>query len=141
MADDSRVATSITGLNLLLGQALRFAAVGVLNTLVGYAVIYLCMLGFGWTPVASNVAGYAVGLCCSFLLNRRLTFRSQGAAHRDALRFLVAFAIAYLLNLAVLLASIHLFAVPPVWAQLIAGVAYTSVFFVLSKLYVFARGH
>lgn len=120
-----------------LRQALSFGAVGVVNTLVGYAVIYACMLGLGLSPLASNVAGYAVGLCCSFLLNRRLTFRSAGSARREALRFLLAFAVAYACNVAVLLASIDLLGIPPVWAQLVAGVAYTAVFFVLSKLYVF----
>lgn len=121
-----------------LAELLRFGAVGVINTLVGYAVIYACMLGLGISPLASNVAGYAVGLCCSFLLNRRLTFRSEGHATREALRFLLAFAIAYAVNLAVLLASIELLGVPPVWAQLVSGVAYTGVFFLLSKRYVFA---
>ena len=120
-----------------LRQAASFGAVGVINTLVGYAVIYACMLGLGMSPLSSNVAGYALGLCCSFLLNRRLTFRSQGRAHREALRFLLAFAVAYACNVAVLLASIELIGIDPVWAQLVAGVAYTGVFFVLSKLYVF----
>lgn len=136
--EEQRPIAATAGIGLLLGQAVRFAAVGVVNTAVGYAVIYLCMLGMGWSPIASNVAGYAVGLCCSFLLNRRLTFRSQGAAHREAMRFLLAFVVAYLVNLAVLIASIGQLSIDPVWAQLVAGVAYTGVFFVLSKLYVFA---
>lgn len=126
-----------SGLVLHFRQAASFGAVGAINTLLGYGVIYLCMLGLGWSAVASNLAGYAVGLCCSFLLNRRLTFRSDGAAPREARRFLTAFAVAYLLNFAMLLASIHLLGIPAVWSQVVSGIAYTGAFFVLSKWYVF----
>ena len=118
-------------------QAARFGAVGVVNTLVGYGVIYLCMLGLGLSPVVSNVAGYAIGLCCSFMLNRRLTFRSRGSARREAARFLLAFAAAYACNLLVLMFAMRELGVHPVWAQLVAGVAYTAVFFLLSKFFVF----
>lgn len=118
-------------------EMLAFGMVGVINTLVGYSVIYACMLGLGMGAVASNVAGYAVGLCCSFVLNRRLTFRSGGSAQGEVVRFLATFVIAYLVNLGVLLLSIDHVGVPAVYAQVIAGVAYTGVFFVLSKWFVF----
>lgn len=120
-----------------LREAIAFGLVGVINTLVGYAVIYTCMLALGMGAVSSNVAGYAVGLCCSFFLNRRLTFRSAGSARAEVLRFLLTFVVAYAINLVILLLSIERFGVPPVYAQVLAGIGYTGVFFVLSKWFVF----
>lgn len=120
-----------------LREMLAFGMVGVINTLVGYAVIYTCMLALGMGAVASNVAGYAVGLCCSFVLNRRLTFRSGGSAGAEVWRFLAAFLVAYAINLLILLLCIDQLGVPPVYAQVVAGVGYTAVFFVLSKWFVF----
>lgn len=120
-----------------LREMLAFGLVGVVNTLVGYAVIYTCMLALGMGAVASNVAGYAVGLCCSFVLNRRLTFRSGGSARAELLRFLATFLVAYAINLLILLLCIERLGVPPVYAQVVAGVGYTAVFFVLSKWFVF----
>ena len=120
-----------------LRELFAFGMVGVINTLVGYAVIYTCMLALGMGAVASNVAGYAVGLCCSFVLNRRLTFRSGGSARAEVLRFLATFLVAYAINLLILLLCIDRLGVPPVYAQVVAGVGYTAVFFVLSKWFVF----
>ncbi|MCK7593870.1 GtrA family protein [Pseudomarimonas salicorniae] len=131
------LSSSPTGLLHWIHHGLRFGLVGVINTVVGYAVIYAAMLGLGWSAVASNVAGYAVGLCCSFLLNRRFTFASRARMLPEAMRFLFVFAVAWLLNLGVLLASMHWLAVPAVWAQLVAGAFYTCAFFLLSKLFVF----
>ena len=43
-------------------QLLKFAMVGVLNTTLGYAVIFACMYVLGIDAVVSNVIGYAFGL-------------------------------------------------------------------------------
>ncbi|RYH58386.1 MAG: GtrA family protein [Alcaligenaceae bacterium] len=111
--------------------------VGVVNTAVGYGVIFGCMLLLHWGPLVSNVAGYAVGLVVSFTLNRRFTFRSQGAAHEDLMRFLLIFGIAWLSNFAVLALLVRSFGVHEGVAQVAAGVVYFVLSFVLNKYYVF----
>jgi putative flippase GtrA len=121
-------------------QLVRYALVGVLNTGVGYAVIFLCMGVFGWNHVVSNVAGYAVGLATSFLLNRNFTFRSTGAARAELKRFLLIFAVSYLANLAVLVLLVDVMGISSGWTQLIAGIVYSVLFFLLSKYYVFIDG-
>lgn len=120
-------------------KLLRFATVGVVNTLIGYAVIFGCMHLLKMEPVISNVVGYMTGLVTSFVLNRRYTFRSSAAAWPEALRFAVCFALAWLLNLGILVWTTRHTAVGPYWAQVIAGLAYFAAFFVLSKHVVFAR--
>ncbi len=86
-----------------LGQAVRFGVVGVVNTLVGLAVIYLAMAALRFDDVAANVLGYAVGLAVGFALNRRWTFAHAGRVLPTALRFAVAFVVSYVLNLATML--------------------------------------
>lgn len=122
----------------MIAYVLRFATVGVVNTLIGYAVIFLCMYGLGLGPVTSNVLGYAVGLVVSFVLNRTYTFRSRVAAGPQALRFAVFFGLAYLLNLGILLWLTREVGVASGIAQLAGGVAYFVVFFLLSRYFVFA---
>lgn len=119
-------------------QLLRFAAVGVLNTVVGYSVIFACMYLLGMGPVASNVVGYAFGLVVSYTLNRTFTFRSAAGKKREIVRFVSIFMVAYLSNIGVLVLLTDHANVHKGWAQLIAGVVYTGIFFVLSKYYVFA---
>lgn len=120
-----------------LGEALRFGAVGLVNTAVGLGVIYLVMAATPAGPYLANATGYAVGLCVSFTLNRRWTFRSPGRIGGDAGRFLLAFAAAYALNLAVLRVSVADFGLSPWLAQPMAMAAYTMSFFTLSKVFVF----
>ncbi|MEM9784495.1 MAG: GtrA family protein [Pseudomonadota bacterium] len=116
-------------------QALRFGAVGVLNTLAGLGTIYIAMLA-GVAPVPANMIGYAIGLAVSYTLNRRYTFRG-GRVEGSAVRFLITFAVAYAVNMALLLGAIDAMRVDPYLAQLIASVGYTVTFFLLSKFYVF----
>lgn len=118
-------------------QFIRYALVGVVNTTLGYGIIFASMFLLGWGPLPSNVAGYAVGLVASFTLNRRFTFKSQGSAHRDLIRFMLIFAIAWLANFAVLALLVRNGTVHEGVAQVIAGIVYFLLSFVLNKYYVF----
>lgn len=119
-------------------QLLRFAAVGVLNTVLGYTVIFACMYLFGLGAVTSNVIGYAVGLVVSYTMNRTFTFRSVASAPREMVRFVAIFLLAYLANLGVLVVLIRYAGVHEGAAQIPAGVVYFALSFVLNKYYVFA---
>ncbi|KWT82687.1 MULTISPECIES: GtrA family protein [unclassified Variovorax] len=119
-------------------QLLRFAAVGVVNTALGYAVIFACMYVAGLGAVLSNVIGYAVGLIASYLLNRSFTFRSAAPPRREIIRFVAIFLLAYLANLGMLVFLIRHAGVHEGLAQVIAGVVYFALSFVLNKYYVFA---
>jgi putative flippase GtrA len=119
-------------------QFSRFIAVGVLNTAVGYAVIFGCMYAAGMGPELSNIAGYAVGLVVSYVMNRNYTFGSKQEPRREIVRFLVVFGIAYGANMLVLLALINGGSgLNAGVAQVVAGVAYIAVSYLLSKFYVF----
>lgn len=118
-------------------QLLKFALVGVLNTSLGYAVIFGCMYAFGLGAVVSNVIGYACGLVVSYSLNRNFTFRSAAARRAEMVRFVAIFLLAYLANLGVLLLLIRRFGMHEGAAQAVAGVAYFGLSFVLNKYYVF----
>jgi putative flippase GtrA len=117
----------------------KFSLVGVVNTLVGYAVIFGLMYGVGLGPMASNVAGYAVGMALNFILNRTITFSSRAPLPSELFRFLVAFAVAFVLNLLVLHISIDWTGIDAGLGQLIAGVFYVVIFYLLSKYVVFAK--
>ncbi|MCK5759594.1 MAG: GtrA family protein, partial [Clostridiales bacterium] len=56
---------------------LRYGAVGLVNTGVTAAVIFLLKLT-GIHYSLYTLSGYAIGIAVSFFLNRRFTFRKQG---------------------------------------------------------------
>ena len=79
-----------------------------------------------------------VGLVLSFTLNRRFVFGVTGAVSGgEVAKFLTAFAIAYGINVAVLLLAQSVLGPDSALAQLPAIAAYVVIFFVLSQRFVF----
>lgn len=80
-----------------------FLAVGALNTLLGYAIMFCLYNLAGWSGWgdagywAATLANYIPTSILSFLLNRRFTFRDQERGWRPAARFAVNIAVCYLL--------------------------------------------
>ena len=114
----------------------RFCSVGVLNSVIGYAIIFGCMYLIGLSPVLSNILGYSTGLTLSFLLNRLYTFRSNGNARQELIGFLGVFVIAYLSNLGTLKWLLNLNTNEAV-SQVAAGMIYVGISFILNKIFVF----
>ena len=75
---------------------IRFLIVGVINTLVGTAVMFalynLAKCGY-WFSSAMN---YVVGSVVSYFLNKRFTFRQRSADWKTMLRFAVNIVVCYL---------------------------------------------
>lgn len=117
-------------------EALLFAGVGLVNTALSLSVIWIASrVGMG--PYLANMAGYAVGLINSFFMNRAVTFRKQSSAPGAASRFLLTFAVAYVVNLTVLTAGLSISDAHEFLWQILAMITYTVVFFTLSKWFVF----
>lgn len=113
-----------------------FAVVGVVNTVLCLSVIWV--LGwYGVGPYGSNMAGYAVGLTNSFLMNRAFTFRSSAWGFGVVVRFIGVFVAAYSVNIGVLSLGLHLGGAAVFLWQVGAMICYTLTFFTLSKMLVF----
>ncbi len=82
-------------------SSVRYVLVGLSNTAVGFAVIWLTLSGFGFSNVAANVAGYSVAFLWSFVLNRKWTFRHRGAIGTGLFRYALVCLVAYAANLLV----------------------------------------
>lgn len=121
----------------MTAQLLRFIAVGSLNTLIGFSVILLLSRGLGLHDVLANIGGYAVGACCSYLLNKRFTFDSRKPHRRAAPAFALLIGLCLLINLGVLLLALRVLQWPSVAAQATAVLVYNLLFFLGSKLLVF----
>jgi putative flippase GtrA len=55
-------------------RPIRFAVVGVTNTIVDVGVFAILIAGTAVSPIIANVAGYLTGLVNSYFLNRNWTF-------------------------------------------------------------------
>ena len=87
-----------------LWQITKFAIVGVLNTLVDFAVFQTLNLTLGWV-YAAQVLGYTAGVINSYLWNSNWTFREQ---RTRSFREIALFLLVNVLSLGVSLGMIWL---------------------------------
>ena len=87
-----------------LWQMAKFAIVGVLNTMVDFAVFQTLNLTLGWV-YAAQVLGYTAGVINSYLWNSNWTFREQ---RTRSLREIVLFIAVNLVSMGVSLGVIWL---------------------------------
>ncbi len=136
-------------------QFLKFAVVGVLNTVVDFLVFQLLNLTIGWMYVA-QVIGYSAGVLNSYFWNSRWTFRKEHKrSAREAASFLVVNLVSLGVSLGVLWACKNLLGITDAWvagwvpawlggfvkgdtvAKLIATPCAIVVNFIGNKLFVF----
>ncbi len=120
-------------------ELLRYLTVGAVNTLIGLAAIYLAIFLFRANDVVANLIGYSFGLACSYALNRRWTFASDGAVAPQLLKFLLVMLVAYLANLGAVLGLTRYLAVNRYLAQAVGALPYTIIGYLGSRLLAFPQ--
>ena len=119
---------------------IKFAVIGVINTLVDWGVFALLSLipFFKETAWLTEAISYSCGLLSSFFLNRRFTFKSQVKLFSmRGLRFVIANLLVYgLTTLGIYLVASWL-DVSNTLAKLIVTPLTGILNFVLSRLFVF----
>jgi putative flippase GtrA len=83
---------------LLLHSFVRFLMVGVLNTLVGLSSIYGLLHGIGLSYWPATFLGTVIGAVCSYLLNKRFTFRTSVPLRRSMWKFVLVTLACYLIS-------------------------------------------
>lgn len=113
----------------------NYLFVGILNTIVGFGLIFLLMF-FGISPELSNIIGYAVGICFSYIMNKIFTFKTKQKSFLEFIKFIISMLIAWCLNFITLKICLKN-GINPYIAQIIAGGIYTISGYLLSKIWVF----
>ncbi|MBN2353695.1 MAG: GtrA family protein [Spirochaetales bacterium] len=117
----------------------KFLLVGVANTAVGLGSILILINLLGFQYQIANIIGYALGLTCSFFLNKFFTFRSAFFRPAEIVKFLAAFAISYALQLLTLTLSHEVIKIGSNLSTLIGMAVYTMVNFLLNKFFTFIK--
>lgn len=78
-----------------LWRFIKFLAVGLLNTVFGYAVYVVCVLaGFG--PQTALAIAFGIGVLWNYLTHARIVFKTGG--YRRLPAYVVVYAVLYLCN-------------------------------------------
>ncbi len=75
---------------------LKFIAVGVVNTIVGTAVMFFCYNWLHFNYWVSSASNYVVGSIVSYFLNKYFTFQNRDRSWKIVMKFIVNITICYL---------------------------------------------
>lgn len=120
----------------IIVQWLRFAVVGVSNTLLSTAV-FAVLFHLGVPYLLGSALAFALGALNSYTFNRRWTFRSHGPRAPELARFMGVQAVGLGVNLALLALLVEVFGIRHVFAQLLAFPAASIITFALSRQWAF----
>jgi putative flippase GtrA len=141
-ATESTPATTLAGRVALRAwpvgvQWLRFATVGVSNTILSLA-LYAGLLRLGTFYLAASAVAFVVATLNSYALNRRWTFRSNGRRGPEVVRFYVVSAGGLALDLGLLYVLVDHARVPSFAAQLVVIPFVSVVTFAWNRRWTFA---
>ena len=123
-------------LGVAAGEFVRFATVGVASNAVLF-LLYLLMTRLGVGHKLAATLAYALGVLQTFVFNRSWSFGHGGAAGPALVRYIVAYGLGYLLNMAALLLLVDRGGLPHEWVQGAVIIALAVLLFLLQKFWVF----
>lgn len=117
---------------------LKFVLIGVLNTAAGY-LAYGALLLAGFRYPAALAFSYLIGIIHSYAWNRIWNFRSRSPLGMESVRFVLAYAASFFINLLILTVLVDGLSIQPYIAQAGTIVFTTPVIFMLMRYWVFRK--
>jgi len=116
----------------------RYLLGGMGNTLVGFSLIF-GLMWMGFSSYIANIVGYSLSLVMGFVVSRLFVFNSnpENKVTIQAVRYGLAFACCFLVNLMVLKIAIEYLEINKYFSQLIASGSYTTAMYLFSRQYIF----
>lgn len=76
-------------------QPIKFLVVGIINTIVGYGVMFFTYNLLHWNYWIASAANYIVGSICSFFLNKYFTFQANKFNKKEIIKFIICIILCY----------------------------------------------
>jgi len=118
-------------------QLIRYGLVGVVSNVVIYFV-YLLLTYLGVEPKTAMTLVFIIGASIGFIGNRKWTFAHQGDSSSAALRFLAAYAMAYMLNFFCMWVAVDRMGIPHYLVQAVNIMVIAALLFLAQKYWIFA---
>lgn len=117
-------------------QLSRYVVVGLMSNAIGY-LLYLLLTTLGLGHKTAMTLLYVIGTLQTFIFNKRWTFEHDGATRTALIRYIVAYAFGYLLNLFVLLVLVDRLGLPHQWVQGLMIFTLATMLFLLQRYWIF----
>lgn len=125
-------------MKVALTQFARYAVVGLASNAIGY-VIYIALTNLGLGPKLAMSLMYAIGVLQTFVFNRNWSFRFAGAAAPALVRYALAYALGYVINLLALLLFVDRIGLPHQWVQGALIVVVAVMLFLAQRYWIFPQ--
>lgn len=119
------------------GQFLRYATVGLISNAAFY-LAYLGLTALGLNYKVAMTLVYVLGVLSTFIANRVWSFNHKGMVHAALVRYVIAYVLGYLLNLALLWLAVDRLHLPHQAVQAVAIVVVAACLFLMHRYWVFA---
>ena len=117
-------------------QKLKFVAIGGFNTALDFAILF-GLSALGLPKILSNGVSTGVTFLISFVLNKKITFKSEAKTKRELAREMLLFTIVTLFGLWVI-QSVVILATEPIFLAVFGDFQIFRVDFTKEKLALFA---
>jgi len=123
----------------MIKQFVKFALVGIVNTLTNLTILYILTDFFGIYYMVSAVFGFLVAVTNSFIMNSFWTFKETSGVNRrkECSRFFVVSISALIVNLSFLYIFTEFFGIYYLLSQILAVGVATIVSFSGNKFWTF----
>ena len=123
-------------LGVTAGQFARFALVGIVSNAALF-LLYLVVTQLGLGHKLAATLAYVLGVLQTFVFNRSWSFKHGGAAGPAFSRYMAAYGLGYVINMAALLLLVDQAGFQHQWVQGIMIIMLAVLLFLLQKLWVF----
>ena len=118
--------------------AMRFLVVGVISTVINYAIYFLMIRGLEINYLVSSASGFLSGVVVGYFLNKNWTYSvSEPTNIIMVARYLAVYVISLVAGLAFLYVLVDKFSVHPLVANVAAIMLTTCTNFLGTKFFVF----
>lgn len=121
----------------MLGRAVRFVAVSVLNNGMGYALFALLLWRGVSVPIAAAIC-YAFAIGLGYVANSNYSFRAAYGSPWQAVAYIALYLLSYVANVAVLQFAAKHLGISPLLTQIVLVFAFGGVIFLVLHYVIFA---
>lgn len=117
-------------------QITRYAMVGLVSNAIVY-VLYLLVTWLGTGHKTAMTCLYVIGVLQTFVFNRSWSFRYDGASMPALVRYAIAYALGYVVNLLALLVLVDHVGLPHQLVQGVMILVVAAMLFIAQRYWVF----
>ncbi|CAH1208495.1 hypothetical protein PAECIP111891_03230 [Paenibacillus allorhizoplanae] len=118
-------------------QTIKFLIIGILNTVVGYLIYFLCLKFIDLNYMISLLCAHVLGVLHSYYWNSRWTFNTGRKTYKNLLKFSGVYVISFFINLLVLYIFINYLEQNALLSQVFALFLTTLISFIGHKYWSF----